>query len=201
MEYFDVCDEQGRPTGEVVSREEAHRLGVRHRTAHVWVVRRRQGRWEVLLQKRSAEKDSFPGKYDTSAAGHIQAGDAPLESALRELEEELGIRAEPEQLRFAGTFDIRYEKAFHGRMFRDNELAHVYVYDRPVDAAALTLQAEEVERVRWFDLDTLRRVGRARRDLFCVPMESVAVLRRWMEGINQNFTQPQAGIQEAPVED
>ena len=181
MEYFDVCDGQGAPTGEVVSREEAHRLGIRHRTAHVWVARRREGRWEVLLQKRSADKDSFPGKYDTSSAGHIRAGDEPLSSALRELEEELGIRARPEELQFAGTFDIRYEKAFRGRLFRDNELAHVFVYDRPVDAAALALQAEEVERVDWFDLETLWRDAPGRRDIFCVPMEGVAALRRWTQ--------------------
>jgi len=44
----------------------------------------------VLLQKRSAEKESFPGMFDTSFAGHIQAGDDPLESAQRELREKLG---------------------------------------------------------------------------------------------------------------
>ena len=61
------------------------------------------GRTEVLFQKRSMNKDSFPGKFDTSSAGRIQAGDEPLESALRELGEELGIQATPEQLVFAGT--------------------------------------------------------------------------------------------------
>ena len=145
MEYFDVCDAAGEPTGAVVARDVAHREGIRHRTAHVWVVRRVGGRWQVLLQKRAAHKDSFPGKYDTSSAGHVRAGDAPLESAIRELEEELGIRAAPEELSYAGSFDIKYEKEFHGRLFRDNEFAQVYVYDRPVDVAALRLQAEEVE--------------------------------------------------------
>lgn len=182
MEYFDVCDDRGEPTGEIVSREEAHRLGIRHRTAHVWVVRRLDGRWQALLQKRSMGKDSFPGKYDTSAAGHIQAGDEPLESALRELREELGIRARPEALRFAGTFDIKYEKVFHGKPFRDDELAHVYVYGGPVDAAALALQAEEVERVDWFDVEDLWRDLPARRDLFCVPTPGLAVLRAWLAG-------------------
>ena len=147
MEYFDICDERGVPTGDTVARDAAHREGIRHRTAHVWVVRRWQGRWQVLLQKRSADKDSFPGKYDTSSAGHIRAGDEPLPSALRELEEELGIHAEPGQLRPAGHFDVRFEKEFHGRLFRDDEYANVYVYAGPVDIDALTLQAEEVERV------------------------------------------------------
>ena len=74
MEYFDVCDAAGEPTGAVVARDVAHREGIRHRTAHVWVVRRVGGRWQVLLQKRAAHKDSFPGKYDTSSAGHVRAG-------------------------------------------------------------------------------------------------------------------------------
>ena len=181
MEYFDVCDEQGRPTGATVARDVAHREGIRHRTAHVWVVRRVDGRWQVLLQKRSENKDSFPGKYDTSSAGHIPAGDAPLESALREMAEELGIQAKPEQLHFAGNFDIRYEKVFHGRVFRDNEFSHVYVYMEPVDADALTLQAEEVSRVDWFDLEKTWAELPARRDIFCVPTPGMAVLREFLE--------------------
>ena len=180
MEYFDICDERGVPTGETVARDAAHREGIRHRTAHVWVVRRRAGRWQVLLQKRSANKDSFPGKYDTSSAGHIPAGDEPLESALRELGEELGIQASPEQLRFAGHFDIRYEKEFHGRLFRDNEYAFVYVYREPVDIHALTLQAEEVERVDWFDLEDTWAELPTRRDLYCVPTPGMAVLREYL---------------------
>ena len=40
MEYLDIVDENGIPSGETVSREEAHRLGVQHRTSHVWIVRK-----------------------------------------------------------------------------------------------------------------------------------------------------------------
>lgn len=90
-EQFDLVDEQGNPTGQVAERKTAHALGLRHRTAHIWVVRRGEYGMQVLLQKRSAQKESFPGRYDTSAAGHIHAGDTPLMSALRELEEELAF--------------------------------------------------------------------------------------------------------------
>ena len=180
MEYLDIVDEAGLPTGEVVSRDVAHRDGVRHRTAHVWVIRERNGGYDVLLQKRSMEKESFPGLYDTSSAGHIPAGYEPLESALRELHEELGIDAPPEALRFAGTFRIHYEETFHGRPFRDNEVTQVYVYRRPVDIDALTLQASEVDEVRWFGLDEVWAEIQASRARFCVSTAGLDVLRRYL---------------------
>ena len=183
MEYLDIVDESGAPTGRTVSRDEAHREGILHRTAHVWVIRENQGRTEVLLQKRSEEKESFPGLFDTSSAGHIPAGEEPVPSALRELAEELGIRADASRLHYAGTFRIRYEKVFHGRLFRDNEVTKVYVYTEPVDEAALTLQASEVSSVRWFDLEAVwDEVRRGDGHRFCVPAQGLGVLRDWLAG-------------------
>ena len=74
MEYLDIVDESGQPTGEIICREDAHASGVLHRTAHVWVVRPSGRGYDILLQKRSDTKESFPGMYDTSSAGHIPAG-------------------------------------------------------------------------------------------------------------------------------
>mgnify|MGYP002858280880 CR=1 FL=1 len=180
MEYLDVVNEAGLPTGKIVSRDEAHRDGICHRTAHVWVIRKTSSGWDVLLQKRSMEKESFPGMYDTSSAGHIPAGSEPLDSALRELEEELGISASPSQLAFAGMFRIHYEKPFHGRLFRDHEITWVYVYAQPVDTDHLTLQKSEVDEVRWFDLTSLLREIESNRDVICVPAQGLQVLCRYL---------------------
>ena len=180
MEYLDVCDEKGQPTGGIVSREKAHRDGIRHRTAHVWVIREEKGRIQVLLQKRSANKESFPGMYDTSSAGHIPAGCEPLDSALRELREELGIEAVEGQLRYLGAICNRYEAQFRGKIFRDNEYCSVYLYREPLDAESLHLQAEEVERVDWFDLEQVREEIEHSRERFCVPGASLDLLRRFL---------------------
>ena len=183
MEYLDIVDEYGIPTGEVISREIAHREGIRHRTAHVWVVRPSDKGYEILLQKRSMNKDSYPGLYDTSSAGHIPAGDEPLPSALRELEEELGIKAKPEELLHAGSFTIQYEKVFHGRLFKDNEVAQVYVYSKPVDIATLTLQKSEVDEVRWFDMEEVWAEIQKTRERFCVPPTGLKVLREYLTAV------------------
>lgn len=153
MEFFDIVNEKGEPTGEIVERTEAHAKGIMHRTAHIWVLRRFEGRWQVLLQKRSLEKDSFPGGLDTSSAGHIQAGDEVVESAVRELGEELSIHAQPEDLNPIGSFRVDLDLVFHGMPFRDQEVAFVFTYEKPVDIAALTLQTEEVSAVEWHDYE------------------------------------------------
>ena len=181
MEYFDVCDEHGLPTGEIVERSVAHREGILHRTAHVWIIRVRDGERQVLLQKRSADKDSYPGMYDTSSAGHIPAGKEPLESALRELEEELGLHAKEEQLTFIGYFRTQYEEEFHGKPFRDNGMISVFVYREPVDPAKLVLQKSEVEEVRYFDMDEVYHEIRRGSDRFCVDPEGMKLLMEYLE--------------------
>ena len=182
-EYLDIVDESGQPTGETISRDAAHTDGILHRTAHVWVVRKTDQGYDILLQKRSEEKDSFPGLYDTSSAGHIPADEEPLESALRELKEELGITATEDQLHYAGSFRIQYEKEFHGRMFRDNEVTWVYVYEKSVEISSLKLQESEVSEVRWFDLDEVWNEIRTDRSRFCVPTGGLNVLREYLRGL------------------
>lgn len=180
-EIFDIVNEIGQPTGAIATRSQAHAEGLKHRTAHIWVIREKNGRKEVLLQKRALNKDSFPGRYDTSSAGHIQAGDEPLESALRELSEELGIQALPDDLKFIGTFPILYEKEFHGKMFKDNEVAFVYVYEKDVDIAKLTIQKEELDSVEWFDLEEVYNACLPPRDeKFCVPMGGLEMVRGYV---------------------
>ena len=186
-EIFDIVDENGNPIGETVSRAKAHEDGIRHRTAHIWVVREVNGEAEVLLQKRSFNKDSFPGKYDTSSAGHIQAGDEPLESAIRELSEELGIQAEPKDLQFAGTFRVQFEKEFHGRMFKDNEVAFVYIYKGKIDISTLSIQKEELDSVEWFNLEEVYQACQPPRDeKFCVPRGGLEIVRRFFKEKGEN---------------
>jgi len=46
---------------------------------------------EMFLQKRSANKDTYPGYWDTSVGGHVGPGESYDEAARREMMEELGI--------------------------------------------------------------------------------------------------------------
>jgi 8-oxo-dGTP diphosphatase len=72
---------------------------------------------------------------------------------VRELEEELGIKADPEKLKFIGMHDGTMEAVFDGKPFKNHELSAVYIYDEPVKDSDFKLQEEEVESVRWIDFD------------------------------------------------
>lgn len=184
MEYLDICDENGMPTGKIIERSTAHREGILHRTAHVWIVRKDRNGMQVLLQKRSRNKESFPGMYDTSSAGHIPAGDEPVSSALRELKEELGISASENELEFAGLFRGQYEKCFHGSLFRDNEAVFVYVLKKNVCIGNMKLQKSEVEEVRWFDLNEVYEEIQTDLSRFCVPSGGIELLLDYLKKKN-----------------
>lgn len=149
-EYFDLLDERGENTGAVKERALVHRDGDLHGTAHVWIFRPSPEGPSLLLQKRSEEKDAYPGCWDISSAGHLPAGSGYLESALRELQEELGLSAAPEELVFAGFHQRITHTEFHGAPFRDHEHAAVYVLRRDVPPTGFRLQREEVSEVRYF---------------------------------------------------
>ena len=89
-EWFDVVDQEDRVVGQA-TRGEVHQRGLLHRSVHILVFNPNQ---EIFLQKRSLEKDENPGYWDTSAAGHVNAGEDYRSCAHRELEEELGITGE-----------------------------------------------------------------------------------------------------------
>lgn len=159
MELFDVLNEDGSRSGIVRERGVVHCEGSLHPTVHIWIVKEREdGTCEVLLQKRSAEKDSYPGCYDISAAGHMAAGEEALASALRETREELGLSVRPEELEEVGIHKGWTEDVFRGRAFRDYEWSHVYVYRNPVEIRDLRLQETEVEEVRWMEYHACLRM-------------------------------------------
>ena len=178
MELLDIVDAEGNPTGRTVTREKAHAEGIRHRTSHVWIYRLQGGRLSLLLQLRSAEKDSYPGCYDISSAGHIPAGEDFAGSALRELSEELGIRAEAEELVFCGLRSFRFSELFHGQPFHDNQVSAVYVLYRDTDAASIRFQKSEISAVCWTDFEEVVRMVRTGRPENGIRMEELEMIRK-----------------------
>lgn len=92
---FEIINKDGSGTGVYKDRNAVHRDGDLHASSHVWIVRDDMDRsgFSVLLQQRSPDKDAFPNCFNTSCAGHVARGDTYEATAIRELEEELGIKS------------------------------------------------------------------------------------------------------------
>ena len=182
MEFFDIRNKDGSLTGEVKERKLVHRDGDIHGTSHVWIVRPGEnGSCDILLQKRSADKDAFPGCYDISSAGHLPAGQDYLPSAIRELKEELGIDAKEEDMIFLGLHEGYSEEIFYGEPFRNHEISHVYLYKKPVDISELRLQEEEVESVKWMDIFQPYAEVRKGNPKYCLFMEELDMIKNYFE--------------------
>ncbi|MGN0205583.1 MAG: NUDIX domain-containing protein [Coprococcus sp.] len=176
MEMLDIVDENGEPTGETVERSAAHANGIRHRTSHVWLLRKRPDGIEVLLQKRSEGKDSFPGCYDISSAGHIPAGMGFKESALRELKEELGLMVSEEELIDCGLLKLYEEAVFYGEPFKDDQVSRVFYIWKDVEPEQMILQTSEVSEVRWMKLSECKEKVRNNSIPHCIVVHELEML-------------------------
>lgn len=182
IEYLDIVDENGEPTGEVTDREKAHREGIRHRTAHLWLLRKNtDGRIQVLLQRRSPEKSSYPDCFDISSAGHIPAGVDYITSALRELKEELGVTASPEKLIPCGMRTITADEVFFGREFHDRQISKIFILWTDIEENGFTLQKEEVSEVRYMYLDECIEAVRNNTIKHCIVPEELLMVRQAAE--------------------
>ena len=180
MEYFDVIDENGVPTGEVVERTKAHQIGAPHRTSHVWIVRKKDGKLQILLQKRCRHKDSFPGCYDISSAGHIPAGQDFVPSALRELKEELGLDIRAEELVDCGIHRMVVDTEFYGKRFIDHQVSRVYLLWLDKEAEDFVVQKEEIDSVMWMDFEACKQAVEDGTIPNCIDIEELKLLENFM---------------------
>ena len=140
MELLDIVDEYGNKTGEVVEREKAHDLNLFHWEISVFLINDKK---ELLLQKRAATKRMNPNMWG-SCAGHVDSGEGIEETALRELEEEIGIKFSIDDLHVLEEMQVTKKEI-------NSHLTRVYyIYYNGND---FKIQTEELSEVKWFNID------------------------------------------------
>ncbi len=148
-ERFPVVDDQDRLIGDA-PRAEVHGDNLLHRAVHILVFNHLG---ELFLQKRSPWKDRHPRLWDSSAAGHVEAGEGYDATAIRELQEELGVAAEVTrvaklpasertgqefiwiyQARHDGPFELARSEIEYGQFF-PTDVVSAWLKARPDDFA------------------------------------------------------------------
>lgn len=133
-EFVDLVDEKDHVVG-LASRRECHgNPKLIHRAVHVLLL---NGQQQLLLQKRSSQKDIQPGKWDSSVGGHLELGEDYRTAALREMYEELGVKDIP--------LTKLYRSKIRNLIEAENILTFMASYEGPINFAV-----DEIEGVRFW---------------------------------------------------
>lgn len=153
-ELLDVLDENGIMTGQILSRNEVHKKGLWHRAIVIAIVNENN---QILMQKRSANKDKNANMWDISVAGHISTGQDSLSAAAREINEELsvnlGYNIDIKDFRF--MFSYRKQQVF-GEEFIENQFYDFFILRRNgIDISKVKYQESEVQEVKFVEVSEL----------------------------------------------
>ncbi|TAA69734.1 NUDIX hydrolase [Planococcus salinarum] len=146
MELWDLVDENRNMLGKTHNRGIELNKGEYHIVVEIFTVNA-DGR--ILLTQRDPVK-TYPLLWEITG-GSITAGESSLEGAVRELEEETGLLAAPEQLKKIG--EIKY-----AHYFRDS---YIWKAQELIDPAAMKLQPGEVCDAKLVSFEELQEMDEA----------------------------------------
>ena len=145
-EILDIFTRDGKYLG-TRTRSECHQdnPGFYHKPVWIWII---NDAGEFLVQKRSQSKKWFSGYWDIPSAGHLEAGETPIDGAIRETKEELGIDTSSEDYQYIGEYisDITWE------------LGQVYLLKINKEVKDMKFQKEEVEYAEWLPFEKFKKL-------------------------------------------
>lgn len=139
MELVDKLNNKREPLNKVSDRYE-NANGEYSQSVHTWIMNSNK---EFLIQKRSPYKKHFPNDWSQTGGG-VDSGETPLQAAIRECNEELGIVINPNNIELMISFKRKYN------------FVDVWLVKQDINLQDLTLQQEEVTDVKWVSLNTLK---------------------------------------------
>ena len=134
MELWDIYDIARNKTNRAMVRGEDFNKGDYHMVVHICIF---NSKGEMLIQQRQPFKEGWPNMWDITVGGSAIKGDTSQMAVERELLEELGIKINMQNIRPHLTINF------------DNGFDDVYLIQKDIDIADLTLQYEEVQCAKW----------------------------------------------------
>lgn len=153
MEFFDIYNKYGEKTNEVAERGEAHRKGLCHRVFHLWLINAQK---QILLQQRSATKDTGANLWYVSVGGHIDHGESIEEAIIRECREELGIDISGLKAKIDYLYTFQEREVKNDGTFIDDEFYDVFALRMDVSIDQIVMQQEEVQAVKYVEYADFR---------------------------------------------
>lgn len=142
MELIEIVDSEGRFTGQVMDKDEAHSKNLLHNEVAVLFI---NSKGQTLLQKRSANKRFDPNKW-ALCAGHVDAYESLVDAAIRETKEEIGLELRKEDL-----IPFLEKEITKGKT--NSHIMYFYYAKCNLEESEFVIQEEELSEVKWFDID------------------------------------------------
>lgn len=149
-EILDVVNERDEVTGQM-ERAELHRQGLIYRSVHVQFY---TPAGDIILQRRSMSKATYPGCLTTTVSGHVESGMTYYDTALKETHEETGIVIDPTKLSDLGKvyFEHPHHEGTRGNAMKG---LYAYLYNGALDQ--LQIEAGEADGFEVFTFDEFRK--------------------------------------------
>ncbi len=146
-EILAVVDKQDNVIGKA-TRKEVHMKGLLHREIWVYVM---NGKRQVLLQKRSDN-----GLWDHSCGGHFPYDQTYEDAAVRELEEELGLKVTLNQLQYLGKELVMKDTSEK----KNNKFGKIFLYKTEKLPSEFTIDKGEITEIRFFSHDEASEISK-----------------------------------------
>lgn len=145
-EHWQVFGQSGEPLGtSIVAGMNEPSLTLGH--AHVWLWRDSERAREILIQRRALSGVRYAGMWDISAAGHVNYLEKPIDAAVREAYEELGVTLQADNL-----YLVQVRRSLATGAFQ-------WIYLCRLDGDTELLPNEqEVSEVKWVSIDQFRAI-------------------------------------------
>lgn len=153
MELIDILNPDGSPAGFNSSRKKAHADGLYHKSIHLWIV---NSQGELLIQKRSLSKTAHAGLWDISCAGHVESGDTPEFTVIKETKEELGLDISLDDIKYCNT--VLTKNSYNSGLYIDNEYIDIFLMMKNIRIEDICFDCTEVSDVRFIQLKDFRQL-------------------------------------------
>lgn len=150
-----------------MTRKEAHRTGAWHRTVGLWLYTA-DGR--LVIQKRSDLKDTYPGKWQISVAGHVCTRQSVIEAVLNEAEEELGIKLTPSDIHFV-SLKCSTEQGNTPRFGEFIDCEYKFLFIAQIEEQSFTFNRLEVSTYKYDNIHDVFQKFIDKDPMYC-PMSS-----------------------------
>lgn len=127
-------------------RGKENQVGQYHKVVHIWI---RNSKGQYLIQKRNKATDRFPYQWAPTAGAVIQ-GESPLQAAIRESKEEIGLSIKPKQLRHLYRYFVDHDKA--------NYVVELFLAVMDIKIDQLCIQPMEVQAVKLASMEEIRNL-------------------------------------------